>query len=765
MKRFLPVSIRGQLFLMALIIAVPAAGIIVYSGLDQRRQAIHQAETQTQKLADTIVSEQNNLVAAAQQLLVALAQLPEVRDHDAERVQPVLRDIQRLNPFYANITISDRNGIVWGSAVPIPSPTSVADRRYFRNARASGRFSSGEYIYGRIFNKPAINFGYPFRDRAGNFAGVIAVNFDLAAFSNLFQLSKLPTNSSYLLVDQSGVILGRAYNAQSFIGKRDKAALFRKMQEDERGGTFVAEASDGLRRLITYRRLYLKGEQTPYMYVRASIPVKEAIGEANSSLFVNLTLLTSFLALGCVCSWIVGKHSIIERISVLHAVAKRLAEGDLQARAEGVSGGELGDLGLALNEMACRLEQDQVARKRAEEAQKKTERFLLAIIDTEPDCVKLLAPDYTVQMMNRAGLEMIEMDSPDQLIGHPAYEFVAPEYRSRFIAATEAVMKGAEGSFEFEAVGSKGRRLWLQTHAVPFRDEQGVITSILGITRDVTQQKLAETALADQQKELEELNRTLEQRVEESVAELRRKDQMLINQNRMAGMGEMLNNIAHQWRQPLNNVGLIIQNLLCNYQLGLLTAEEMETHVEKAMETIQFMSRTIDDFRSFSLPEKEECRFIINDVVQSTVDLVSPTLKYYDIDVRFQATEQVAALGYPNQYSQVILNIINNARDVLVERNVTDPRITITASRDGNHAVIRVHDNGGGIDEAILGRIFDPFFTSKDSGKGTGIGLYMSKVIIEQNMSGTVSATNMDGGAAFMVTLPAVGESLEGSTA
>ena len=300
MKRFLPVSIRGQLFLMALIIAVPAAGIIVYSGLDQRRQAFRQAETQTQKLADTIVSEQNNLVAAAQQLLIALAQLPEVIDHDAERVQPVLADILRLNPHYANITVSDRTGAVCCSAVPMTSPARMTGRRHFQNARKSGRFSSGEYSYCRIANQPVMNFGYPIRDRAGNFNGVIAVIFNVSAFSNLLQLSKLPPRSSYLLVDHGGVILGKGYNSQPFIGKRDKPELFRKMQENEQGGTFVAGVNDGVKRLISYRRLYLEGERTPYMYVRASIPVKEAIGEANSSLFVNLTLLTSFLAAGCV---------------------------------------------------------------------------------------------------------------------------------------------------------------------------------------------------------------------------------------------------------------------------------------------------------------------------------------------------------------------------------------------------------------------------------------------------------------------------------
>jgi len=229
----------------------------------------------------------------------------------------------------------------------------------------------------------------------------------------------------------------------------------------------------------------------------------------------------------------------------------------------------------------------------------------------------------------------------------------------------------------------------------------------------------------------------------------------------MASMGEMLNNIAHQWRQPLNNIGLIIQALECNYELGLLTEGEMKAQVAQAMETLQFMSRTIDDFRCFLRAEKDKENFVVNDVVKSTIDFIRATFEHNDIVVRFDANEPVVAVGYANQYSQVILNVLNNARDVLVERKVTAPLITITASNDRNQALVTVHDNGGGIDEAILPKIFDPFFTSKEQGKGTGIGLYMSKVIIEQNMSGSVSARNIHGGASFSILLPSAGPASE----
>ena len=762
MKKYFPVSVRGQLLLMALIIAVPATGIIVYGGLEQRRQAIVHAEVETQKLADTIVSEQRNLVAAAQQLAIALAQMPEVRQHDAAKVQPILREILRLNAQYLNIAISDRAGIVWSSAFPMKKPVDLSDRRYFRNARVSGRFSSGEFIVGKIFGKPAINFGFPLYTAEGKFDGTIGVNFNLEYLSRVLQLSKLPAGSSFLLIDHKGIILSRGINPTSFIGKRDKAELFQRMQKESEGGTFVDEANDGIMRLISYRKLYLTGENTPYLFVRASIPVKEAVSRANRSLFINLMVLTPFLAIAFICSWLVGKRSIIDRIALLQAASKRLAEGDLQERVSHlVSGGELGDLGQALDDMACRLDLDISARKLAEEARQQRERFLRAIIDTEPECVKLLGGDGTIQMMNKAGLGMLEADTSEQVIGQIAYDMIDPEYRSRFIAIVEGAYQGAEGSLEYQIVGFKGRRLWLDTVAVPFRDDQGEIVSVLAITRDISQRKLAEASLAEKQQQLEILNRTLEQRVEESIAEIRRKDQLLILQNRMASMGEMLNNIAHQWRQPLNNIGLIIQALECNYELGLLTEGEMKAQVAQAMETLQFMSRTIDDFRCFLRAEKDKEIFVVNDVVKTTIDFIRATFDHNDIVVSFEANEPVVAVGYANQYSQVILNILNNARDVLVERKVAAPLISIIISNDRSQAVVTVRDNGGGIDDAILPKIFDPFFTSKEQGKGTGIGLYMSKVIIEQNMSGSVSARNVHGGASFSILLPSAGLELE----
>ncbi|MDD2272114.1 MAG: ATP-binding protein [Desulfuromonadaceae bacterium] len=255
--------------------------------------------------------------------------------------------------------------------------------------------------------------------------------------------------------------------------------------------------------------------------------------------------------------------------------------------------------------------------------------------------------------------------------------------------------------------------------------------------------------LADE--ELRVLHKTLEARVNEMVADLRRKDQTLIQQSRLAAMGEMIGNIAHQWRQPLNNVALIIQNIQMQYDSGTLTSEEMGNDIHEAMEVLLQMSSKIDDLRNFFRVDKERQGFFVSKVVGRTLELVSPNLGSHKIKVEIESDDEVAATGYQNEYAQVLINIISNAREAAIERNIPLPRIMIRIASENGRSVVTVRDNCGGIPDDILPKIFDPYFTTRGPDRGTGIGLYMSKVIIEQNMAGKLTARNVDGGAEFRV--------------
>ena len=263
--------------------------------------------------------------------------------------------------------------------------------------------------------------------------------------------------------------------------------------------------------------------------------------------------------------------------------------------------------------------------------------------------------------------------------------------------------------------------------------------------------ELQNLELREARTELEELNKYLEIRVAEAIEELRQKDQMLILHDRFAVMGEMINNIAHQWRQPLNTLGLVVQQVPLYYGTDEFSLEFLQRNAARSMELIQSMSHTIDDFRNFFSSDKEVVAFEINQVITRTLSLVQRSFQDQEITIAFHPGANPVANGFPNEYSQVLINILMNARDALVQNNVDDALISIHTFARGSTSVAVITDNGGGIPEEIIDRLFDPYFTTKGADKGTGIGLFMSKTIIEKNMGGRLTVRNLGRGAEFRI--------------
>jgi len=253
--------------------------------------------------------------------------------------------------------------------------------------------------------------------------------------------------------------------------------------------------------------------------------------------------------------------------------------------------------------------------------------------------------------------------------------------------------------------------------------------------------------------ELTSLKTTLEKRIRYSVKELRQKDHILIQQSRQAAMGEMIGNIAHQWRQPLTAVGAIVQSYEDAYEDGVLDMEYIEKHTDLIMDILTQMSRTIDDFRYFFRPNKIKSKFNIKNVLLKTMKFLESSFKFNNINLTLDLAEDCELEGFPNEYSQVILVILSNAKDALLEREIKDKKIDISLKKFKNKTVLRITDNAGGIKKDILPKVFDPYFTTKEQGKGTGVGLYMSKTIVETNMSGKFTCKNVAGGAEFKVVI------------
>jgi signal transduction histidine kinase len=210
-------------------------------------------------------------------------------------------------------------------------------------------------------------------------------------------------------------------------------------------------------------------------------------------------------------------------------------------------------------------------------------------------------------------------------------------------------------------------------------------------------------------------------------------------------MGEMIGNIAHQWRQPLNALVLVIQSFQMKSMVGKLDDEFINKQVDEGIKLANSMSRTIDDFRNFFKPNKVEENFSIKVVIEEAVELLEHYYEKLEIKMRLICEDEFELKGYPNEFSQVLMNLFSNSKDILKEKLDGKKYIEIIVSKDKDNSdigVISVIDNGGGISKEVQDRMFDPYFTTKHQSSGTGIGLYMSKEIIEKQMNGSITANN-----------------------
>lgn len=358
-----------------------------------------------------------------------------------------------------------------------------------------------------------------------------------------------------------------------------------------------------------------------------------------------------------------------------------------------------------------------------------------------------LSPDTSILDANLAGACLLGLER-SRLIGRRFNHFIAPESRPDFASfLAQACTSQARESCEVRLEGAEDRRIFARIEAMACESGDRYRVAVI----DISERWCAETALAEKQRELEELNRSLETRILQAVDELRRKDQLMILQDRRAVMGEMINNIAHQWRQPLNSLGLYIQELEFTYEAGELSGDLLHNYAGEAIALVRHMSQTIDDFRGFFRSDKQKTVFGVDQVIRRTVSLVEKSFLDQGIRIAVSTEGNPTVTGYPNEYAQVLLNILTNSLDELVEHGVDDARIAIRSFESDGKAIVTIADNAGGIAQEIIDRVFDPYFSTKEPDKGTGIGLFMSKTIIEKNMGGRLTFRNTGEGVEFRI--------------
>ncbi len=289
---------------------------------------------------------------------------------------------------------------------------------------------------------------------------------------------------------------------------------------------------------------------------------------------------------------------------------------------------------------------------------------------------------------------------------------------------------------------------------VAVEDIIGRVHNYLAVFSDITDRKKSEEAMIEAKARVDELNRTLHHEVEEAVSELRRKDELMIAQSRLAAMGEMIGMIAHQWRQPLTVIGITVSNVTTYMDLGISDDEKVRSAMQSIENQIKHLSGTIDDFRNFFKPEKKRAPVSLGTLLKRTLEIIATSLENSNIRIELDIENDTEMLLFEREMMQVLLNIFNNAKDAFTESATTAPHLLVRLRHDAQNAVIAICDNAGGIEETVMKRIFEPYFTTKGEKNGTGLGLYMSKTIVEKHMQGRLNASNVDGGACFEIILP-----------
>lgn len=467
MSKFSSLRIRTQLLMLAVILALPALGIIIYSGLKERSKDYHKAIVETQTLVDSLGDKLENLVRESKQFGLLLAELPEVRSGKESEIQSILATVLKNNPQYQNILIADAGGDVRASAVPLAAnrKVSVADRAYFKKAKATLRFSAGEYVVSRSIGKPTFHVASPLVYH-GEFAGVVILNIDLDAMRSILNSLQLTANANYIFVDQNGIIVSRGRDIGANVGKpmqREDLQLM-KAGADKNSYEFTLGGSD--RRVVSYRKLYLEGEQTPYMYVRGGMSLREAVGAANRRLLLNLLSLLPFVIVSFGVATVIGKRSIADRVEKLKAAAQKIADGELAVRvAPAVAGGEFGELALSFDNMASRLAENLAEIKLAQSQIKKLNADLEKKVASRTVQLEALlkeheAFNYTVSHDLRAPLRHISGFST--ILTEELGSNIPPQclhYLERIRAATDKMGELIDDLLEFSRISREELRL------------------------------------------------------------------------------------------------------------------------------------------------------------------------------------------------------------------------------------------------------------------------------------------------------------------
>jgi len=358
-------------------------------------------------------------------------------------------------------------------------------------------------------------------------------------------------------------------------------------------------------------------------------------------------------------------------------------------------------------------------------------RKLKAAIDKSPVSIMMTDIDGNIEYVNPnytkvSGYTFDELKGVNPRIVKSGYTSDA-EYKKMW----NHIKNGNIWSSDIKNIAKDGSEFWENSTMIPSFNEKNEVDGYIAFKLEITQKKKLEQELAD-------------------------KDELMIAQSRHAAMGEMISMIAHQWRQPISVIAMDANNMLADVELDMVDDSSLKEGAEDIIKQTQELSKTIDDFRNFFRPEKTVENILVQSIVKDALDVIGKSLENNNIEVILDFDDTPKIKTYSRELMQVFINIIKNAKEILMEKDINNKVIKISLNMLEDSLLISISDNAGGIETGIMEKIFDPYFSTKGEKNGTGLGLYMSKTIVEKHLQGKIGVKNQDNGACFEILLPLV---------
>jgi len=837
-------SIRNQIIVLILLMTLLPLGIIIYTAVEHQRHETDDAVALTASVANQIQNDQRIMLAGTEQLAATLSILPVVKQRKAAAVSSLLAELVKTNPQVANIIIVDRTGSLWASAIPAKSALSYADRRYFKNAVASGRISSGEYTIGKIAQSPVLCFAYPIKDRSGAVSDVMGVIFSIDRYRLLYNGGKASPASSILLVDHNGTILYSSVDSR-LAGKQDHPDLFSQMTSGPNEGTFEADGNLGDRRIYSYQKLWLKGESTPYMYIRTGMNKNYVLAKARKDFMFGAGILlpVMFIMLG-MAIWFC-KRNFLNKISAFQSATQRIARGDLTARVpELVAGGELDELGWAFNDMVHRLQQ-------SDDAQRESEKKYRELVDNAGSIILKLDTEGRITFFNEYA-ERFFGYSEAEILGRSAVGTIIPETESTGRNLADMVQRIFSNPDAYthninENIRKNGERVWVSWNNHALVDANGSRTGILSVGQDISEQKKAEKTL----RQSEEIFSAVFHASPDAITLTRLSDgtYLEVNEGFTALSGYQPEEVIGEtslgldiWETPQDRVQLLrdlhengivknkeyrVRRKDGSIRTGQMSVRNIEINGEQCLLGVT-RDVTEREYLQNELIKTQKLESInvlaggiahnFNNVLTGVIGYISYAKKHLgDTDKVLQILESAEKSSYraaglarqlltfsqggipirtpvsidtlieesvslflsgsnvkgtvictshqiinvdSQQINQAFNNIVLNALHAMPDGgtlsvyvdSITMDKKNRYSLQPGNYVKIVFEDSGCGIKKDDLNKVYDPYFTTKDS--GTGLGLSTTHSIISKHGGHIDIASEVGKGTIVTIMLP-----------